>query len=145
MAVGKGSLNRVSLKNKKSEIVTLIPNNVVDIDVSAVSFKMVSDNEKMQESVKTFGVILPVIVEEGEKGLKVIDGAKRLTALKNLGVTTVKAVVINGNSKKVNAELKKFDKVEIIENNNVKNDDLHEEKFNVIKRLGEDEMPVYLL
>ena len=95
--------------------------------------------------VKTFGVILPVIVEEGEKGLKVIDGAKRLTALKNLGVTTVKAVVINGNSKKVNAELKKFDKVEIIENNNVKNDDLHEEKFNVIKRLGEEEMPVYLL
>ncbi len=89
MAVGKGSLNRVVAKAKKSEIVTLLPNTIVDLELSQISFKKAQDNQAMLESVKAYGVILPVIVEETEKGLKVIDGAKRLTALKELGATTV--------------------------------------------------------
>ena len=114
MAVGKGSLSRVVAKTNKSEIVTLLPNNVVDLDVSAVTFKKVVDNEGMTQSVKTYGVILPIIVEETEKGLKVIDGAKRLTALKELGVKTVKAVVIKADGKKVSGELKRFEPKERI-------------------------------
>ena len=162
MAVGKGSLNRVVAKAKKSEIVTLLPNSVVDLDINAINFKKVADNGAMTESVKAYGVILPVIVEETDKGLKVIDGAKRLTALKELGVSTVKAVVLKADGKKVSGELKKFEPKEkvvekIVEVEKVvekivekkvgakKKTDLHEEKFNVIKRLGEEEMPIYLL
>ena len=162
MAVGKGSLNRVVAKVKKSEIVTLLPNNVVDLDVTAITFKKVTDNKEMTESVKTYGVILPIIVEENEKGLKVIDGAKRLSALKELGVPTVKAVVLKSSAKEVCGELKKFaPKEKIVEKvievekvvekivekkvSTKKKTNLHEEKFNVIKRLGEEEMPVYLL
>ena len=52
MAVGKGSLNRVVAKTKKSEIVTLLPNNVVDVEISAIKFSEVKDNALMEESVK---------------------------------------------------------------------------------------------
>lgn len=156
MAVGKGSLNRVVSKAKKSEIVTLLPNTVVDLDISAIAFKKAADNGEMTESVKAYGVILPVIVEETDKGLKVIDGAKRLTALKELGVSTVKAVVVKADGKKVAGELKRFapkqkvvEKIveveRVVEKTVEKKADLHEEKFNAIKRLGEEEMPVYLL
>ena len=163
MAVGKGSLNRVVAKAKKSEIVTLLPNTIVDLELSQITFKKAQDNQAMLESVKAYGIILPVIVEESEKGLKVLDGAKRLTALKELGVPTVKAVVVKSNGKKVSGELKKFEPKEkvvekvvevekivekIVEKKVVvkeKATNIHEEKFNVIKRLGEEEMPVYLL
>ena len=155
MAVGKGSLNRVVAKTKKSEIVTLLPNNVVDVEISAIKFNEVKDNALMEESVKAYGVILPVIVEETADGLKVVDGAKRLTALKRLGISTVKTVVLK-ESGKILTELEKFEKPEkIIEkvvekaptkkSSKAKKESIHEEKFNVIKRLGEEEMPYYLL
>ena len=111
MAVGKGSLNRVVAKTKKSEIVTLLPNNVVDVEISAIKFSEVKDNALMEESVKAYGVILPVIVEESVDGLKLVDGAKRLTALKKLGINTVKTVVLK-ESGKILTELEKFEKPE---------------------------------
>ena len=163
MAVGKGSLNRVVAKTKKSEIVTLLPNNVVDVEISAIKFNEVKDNALMEESVKAYGVILPVIVEETADGLKVVDGAKRLTALKRLGISTVKTVVLK-ESGKILTELEKFEKPEkvvekIVEkvvekvvekapakkSTKAKKETIHEEKFNVVKRLGEEEMPYYLL
>ena len=108
MPVGKGSLKRVGLE-KKSEIITLTPNNVVEILVDGVVCKNVTDNKKTEDSVKKYGVILPIIVEETAEGLKVIDGTKRVCALKTLGVKTVKAVVIS-DGKGISAELKKFEK-----------------------------------
>ena len=141
MPVGKGSLKRVGLE-KKSEIITLTPNNVVEILVDGVVCKNVTDNKKTEDSVKKYGVILPIIVEETAEGLKVIDGAKRVCALKTLGVKTVKAVVIS-DGKGISAELKKFEKtVKVAEK---KEKSIHEEKFDMVKRLGEEEMPVYLL
>ena len=47
MAVGKGSLSRVANKATKSDIVSLAPNNVVDLDLSAIAFKNVKDNAEM--------------------------------------------------------------------------------------------------
>ena len=141
MPVGKGSLKRVGLE-KKSEIITLTPNNVVEILVDGVVCKNVTDNKKTEDSVKKYGVILPIIVEETAEGLKVVDGAKRVCALKTLGVKTVKAVVIS-DGKGISAELKKFEKtVKVAEK---KEKSIHEEKFDMVKRLGEEEMPVYLL
>ena len=141
MPVGKGSLKRVGLE-KKSEIITLTPNNVVEILVDGVVCKTVTDNKKTEESVKKYGVILPIIVEETAEGLKVIDGTKRVCALKTLGVKTVKAVVIS-DGKGISAELKKFEKQ--VKTSEKKEKSIHEEKFDMVKRLGEEEMPVYLL
>ena len=141
MPVGKGSLKRVGLE-KKSEIITLTPNNVVEILVDGVVCKTVTDNKKTEESVKKYGVILPIIVEETAEGLKVVDGAKRVCALKTLGVKTVKAVVIS-DGKGISAELKKFEKQ--VKTSEKKEKSIHEEKFDMVKRLGEEEMPVYLL
>ena len=141
MAVGKGSLKRVGLE-KKSEIITLTPNNVVEILVDGVVCKNVTDNKKTEESVKKYGVILPIIVEETAEGLKVVDGAKRVCALKTLGVKTAKAVVIS-DGKGISAELKKFEKQ--LKTSEKKEKSIHEEKFDMVKRLGEEEMPVYLL
>lgn len=161
MAVGKGSLKRV-LANSKKDIVSLATNSVVDAQISSVAFTPV-ENAEMLASVKTYGVILPVVLEETANGLKVIDGAKRLTALKTLGAQTVKAVVISDGVAKICGELKKFEtKEKVVEKivekvveiekaipkkkaKKQEKVDLHEEKFNVIKRLGEEEMPFYLL
>lgn len=157
MPVGKGSLKRVTANSKK-DIVSLATNSVVDAQISSVAFTPVEDAE-MLASVKTYGVILPVVLEETVNGLKVIDGAKRLTALKTLGAQTVKAVVISDGGAKICGELKKFEPKEkivekvveiekVIPKKKAKKQekiDLHEEKFNVIKRLGEEEMPFYLL
>ena len=141
MPVGKGSLKRVGLE-KKSEIITLTPNNVVEILVDGVVCKTVTDNKKTEESVKKYGVILPIIVEETSEGLKVVDGAKRLAALKSLGVKTVKAVVIE-DGMAISTELKRFEKA--VKSSDKKEKSIHEEKFDMVKRLGEEEMPVYLL
>ena len=80
-----------------------------------------------------------------------------------MGATTVKAVVVKASGKKVTGELKKFEPKEkviekvvevekvvekIVEKKVVvkeKATNIHEEKFNVVKRLGEEEMPFYLL
>ena len=158
MPVGKGSLKRVAEDKAKTEMLKLNSNNVVEIDLSGVTAKRVTGNDQMVESVKKYGVILPIIVAEKDGGLVVIDGAKRVSALKKLGVKTVKAVVI-ADEKQVEKELKRFEKPEkVVEKvvvkevvrtsspkaKRVKKDDIHEQKFNVIKQLGED-MPVYLL
>ena len=144
MAVGKGSLNRVLSAEKKSEIVTLLPNNVVELEISSISFKKTEDKKKITDSVKNYGVILPVVVGKTKDGLKVIDGAKRLTALVELGEKTVKAVVVEGDCKKVSAELKKFDKVVKVEVEKGEID-IHEEKFKAIDSIEKDDMPIYLL
>ena len=69
MAVGKGSLNRVISAGKKSEIVTLLPNNVVELEISSISFKKTDDKKKITDSVKNYGVILPIVVGKTKDGL----------------------------------------------------------------------------
>lgn len=54
----------------------------------------------LAESIKENGVILPVILVKDGESLKVVDGAKRLNALKELGVTSVKAVILGDDAKK---------------------------------------------
>mgnify|MGYP004650210573 FL=1 len=158
MPVGKGSLKRATTATKekktaevvKQEIVALTENGVVEIDPKTVEFRTTRKNEKMIESVKKYGVILPVVVVKTDNGLKVVDGARRLTALTKLGIEKVKAVVLEGNGDQIRKELVKFSpKFNCDECDAVapakKADDIHEKKFNAIKRLGESEMPTYLL
>ena len=141
MPVGKGSLKRaVSAKPQgKGEIISLADNNIVELEVNSLKFKKVKDNAVMLASVKSFGVLLPVVVVKDGEELKVIDGAKRLSALSEIGVKTVKAVIVDADGRKLSAELGKFKQTR------EQKDDIHEQKFNVVKRLGEDDLPIYLL
>ncbi|MBQ7642517.1 MAG: ParB N-terminal domain-containing protein [Clostridia bacterium] len=139
MAVGTGSLKRAAgVKAKaKSEVVLLKDNGVVELEISSLEYKKEKNNSKMLSSVKAYGVIMPVIaVKKGDK-FEVVDGNKRVNALKELGATTVKAVVV-GDATEISRELALFKPV-------TSSDDIHEQKFNVIKRLGEDDLPFYLL
>ena len=110
----------------------------------------------LAESIKGNGVILPVILVKDGESLKVVDGAKRLNALKELGVTSVKAVILGDDAKKVKAELKKCGRAadcatecsgKPVEKTvgTQSATDIKEEKFNLVKRLDEDDFPVYLL
>ena len=78
-----------------------------------------------------------------------MDGAKRLEALKALGETKVKAYIVDGDAKKVKAELKKCNKENCLaaktEAKEIKPVDMKEEKFIAIKRLSDDDFPIYLL
>ncbi|MBR1867207.1 MAG: ParB-like nuclease domain-containing protein [Clostridia bacterium] len=137
MSVGKGSLQRaVSAKSKTTEKEQTV-NAVVDFEIENLVFKETPCDE-MIESVKNYGVIVPVVLAKDKSGVKVVDGAKRITALKALGEKTVKAVVLERGAKSVKSELDKFGKKTAA-------DDIHEKKFEAIKRLGEEEMPFYLL
>lgn len=145
MSVGKGSLKRAVAPKKDKIPSEVSENGVVDIDVDTLKFKKATDNALMLASVKTFGVLVPIIAVKDGDALKVVDGAKRLTALKELGKTTVKAVVLDEDGKKITAELKKFKAEKSEKTSKVeKSADIHEAKFEVIKAIGDD-LPVYLL
>ena len=143
MSVGKGSLKRAASANAKAEDKdrAVKTNTIAEVEVLSISHKKVKDVSKMAASVARYGVLVPVVLAKDENGLTVIDGNKRLCALEKLGVKSVVAVIIEGNAKEAGAELDSFKVAPATK----KVADIHEEKFNVIKRLDEDVLPIYLL
>lgn len=147
MPVGKDSLKRAVTK-KKAEKEEIKPQDVVvEVSVKDVSFRAAKACPTLVKSIKDNGVLLPIVVVKDGDSLKAVDGAKRLNALRDLGIPVVKAVVIDGDAKKIKAELKKCGvSCEMKQNEAaVPCGDVKEEKFTLIKRLGEDDFPVYLL
>lgn len=147
MAVGKDSLKRAVTKKKIDKEEEKAPDMVVEVSLKDISFRHAKACPTLVQSIKENGTLLPIAVVKDGDSLKVADGTKRLNALKELGVSVVKAVVIEGDAKKIKAELKKCGassearKEEIAEVCN----DVKEEKFNLVKKLGDDDFPVYLL
>ena len=165
MSIGKDSVKRaaatkktVKPAEKKAETA------IAEVAVADISYRAGKACPALAESIKENGVILPVILVKDGETLKVIDGAKRLNALKELGVTSVKAVVLGGDAKKVKAELKKCGQAAACATECAgkpvgkpaeksvatpvaaqSTTDVKEEKFTLIKRLGDDDFPVYLL
>ena len=147
MAVGKDSLKRAVTKKKieKEEVKPL--NAVVEASIKDIAYRPAKACPTLVQSIKENGMLLPIVVVKDGEALKVVDGAKRLNALRELGISVVKAVVIEGDAKKIKAELKKcgasceIRKPEMAEAVG----DVKEEKFTLIKKLGEDDFPVYLL
>ncbi len=147
MAVGKDSLKRAVTKKKieKEEVKPL--NAVVEASIKDIAYRPAKACPTLVQSIKENGMLLPIVVVKDGEALKVVDGVKRLNALRELGISVVKAVVIEGDAKKIKAELKKcgasceIRKPETAEAVG----DVKEEKFTLIKKLGEDDFPVYLL
>ena len=152
MPIGKDSVKRAVTAKKvaKPEFETT-EYNMVEVSVADISYRAAKACPALVESVKENGVILPVVLIKDGDSLKLLDGAKRLNALKELKIPVVKAVVLNGDVKKIKAELKKCTPANCeakpaakpIEE--CKPLDVKEEKFELVKRLGEDDFPVYLL
>ena len=165
MSIGKDSVKRAAATKKTAKHAEKkAETTIAEVAVADISYRSGKACPALAESIKGNGVILPVILVKDGESLKVVDGAKRLNALKELGVTSVKAVILGDDAKKVKAELKKCGRaadcatecsgkpVEKIAVKSVEKTvgtqsatDVKEEKFNLVKRLDEDDFPVYLL
>ena len=165
MSIGKDSVKRAAATKKTAKHAEKkAETTIAEVAVADISYRSGKACPALAESIKGNGVILPVILVKDGESLKVVDGAKRLNALKELGVTSVKAVILGDDAKKVKAELKKCGRAadcatecsgkpaEKIAGKSVEKavgtqsaTDVKEEKFNLVKRLDEDDFPVYLL
>lgn len=165
MSIGKDSVKRAAATKKTAKHAEKkAETTIAEVAVADISYRSGKACPALAESIKGNGVILPVILVKDGESLKVVDGAKRLNALKELGVTSVKAVILGDDAKKVKAELKKCGRAadcatecsgKPVEKNAGKSvektvgtqsaTDVKEEKFNLVKRLDEDDFPVYLL
>lgn len=149
MPIGKDSLKRAVSSTAKTVKAETKKVEIAEVLVSEVEYRGSKACDTLVESIKKSGVILPIaVVKDGDK-LKLVDGAKRLDALKALGETKVKAYIVDGDAKKVKAELKKCNKENWLaaktESKEANPVDIKEEKFVAIKRLGDDDFPIYLL
>ena len=138
MSVGKGSLKRASAQAKPAAKKVICDNTVLDVAIGSLVFQPVVVSGDFVKSVKTYGAILPVAVVRRGEQLAVVDGVKRVSALKELGVETVKVIVLSGNEKDAERELKKFSAVPA---------SIHEEKFKAVTggSVEQRTVPVYLL
>lgn len=157
MSIGKDSVKRAAATKKTAKHAEKkAETTIAEVAVADISYRSGKACPALAESIKGNGVILPVILVKDGESLKVVDGAKRLNALKELGVTSVKAVILGDDAKKVKAELKKCGRAadcatecsgKPVEKTvgTQSATDIKEEKFNLVKRLDEDDFPVYLL
>lgn len=157
MSIGKDSVKRAAATKKTAKHAEKkAETTIAEVAVADISYRSGKACPALAESIKENGVILPVILVKDGESLKVVDGAKRLNALKELGVTSVKAVILGDDAKKVKAELKKCGRAadcatecsgKPVEKavGTQSATDVKEEKFNLVKRLDEDDFPVYLL
>lgn len=157
MSIGKDSVKRAAATKKTAKHTEKkAETTIAEVAVADISYRSGKACPALAESIKGNGVILPVILVKDGESLKVVDGAKRLNALKELGVTSVKAVILGDDAKKVKAELKKCGQAadcatecsgKPVEKTvgTQSATDVKEEKFNLVKRLGDDDFPVYLL
>ncbi len=139
MSVGKGSLKRaVAAKPIVAPKNETVFGDVVEVEIDSLKFKKEKNNAVMLASVKAFGVLLPIIAVKDGDGLKVIDGSKRLSALSELGINKVKAVIVDADGKAIASELKKF------KPKSEAKAETHECKAEKLNAIG-DELPIYLL
>lgn len=150
MAVGKSSLVRASkgLANQKTiDKKAVLENVICDADISSIKYTTKKADEKLIKSIETYGVISPVIAVKDGENLVVIDGAKRIDALKTLNQATVKAVIVSGNLNSLKKEVSAY-KVEKLSGKAVEEkkveEDLHEVKFKAVSGVY-TELPFYLM
>lgn len=101
MSIGKDSVKRAAATKKTAKHAEKkAETTIAEVAVADISYRSGKACPALAESIKENGVILPVILVKDGESLKVVDGAKRLNALKELGVTSVKAVILGDDAKK---------------------------------------------
>jgi len=92
MASGTGSLSRVEAVDIPLALIRVSPSNTrKDMEAGTED----SGLAELIESIRVHGLISPVIVQEREGGYEVVAGQRRFRACRELGMSTISAVVRN--------------------------------------------------
>ncbi len=102
----------------------------------------VYDRNALTNSVRTYGVIEPVLLVSDGKVCRLADGYGRYLAAKELGMERIPAVIIEGSRAAYEKLLREL--ASTAHRAAAGTDDIHEEKFRVISRIS-SEVPVELL
>ena len=94
--------------------------------------------EPLQKSVAAYGILCPVLVLREGETLRLLDGRARLAAALTLGHRTLPAVVLTLSGEGADGG------TEALETGKDSLNELHEAKFRVIAKIGDD-LPAYLL
>lgn len=151
MSIGKSSIARAVNATAKANVQTTtnpacrITNFLLDNIATLSIAKTPDDINNLKQSISKRGVICPLLVAVTPKGdAWLVDGYRRLTAARELGITQINAIVINVETKRdannLYNELSK-PKPTVAE---PAAEDIHEEKFRVIA-IKDRDLPTYLL
>ena len=145
MSIGKSSIARAvnatatKTQNTTNDIV-ITKFSVDNIGVLSIA-ETPDDIDCVKASVSKRGILCPLLVAATPKGdIWLIDGYRRLSAAKELGILELNATIINVENKseanRIYTELHKC-KAEL-------KDNIHEEKFRVLA-VKDHDLPTYLL
>lgn len=157
MPVGKKSIQRaIDAQNKteqllpesraKTSVFSRKEAELAMVELSSIDCEGrtgVYELERLKASMCEYGVISPILLVCDGKICRLADGYGRYLAAKELGWSKIPAVVISGD-RFAFENLQRELKVSIGGKEPARCDDIHEEKFRMISRIG-SEVPVELL
>lgn len=99
--LGKGLDSMIPLKKEEKKKETVVENGLVEINISQIDPNLnqprknfnEDELEELKESIKTHGVIQPIILTKRGKRYEIIAGERRWRAAKLAGLTKIPAVV----------------------------------------------------
>lgn len=145
MSIGKSSIARAAsvkapAQHNTEKILTEPSFTAVSVErIELLTEIGAQDISSLKKSIERRGILLPLLIGATASGkLWLIDGARRLAAAQELGISDVPAMVLSVENKAAAARLQK----EIGGTKNAEN--IHEEKFRLLEE-NRREMPYYLL
>lgn len=146
MSIGKSSIARAaSVKapaQQNTEKVIIAPSftSVLAEKIELLSEGNAGDIASLKKSIERRGILSPLLIGATASGkLWLIDGARRLAAALELGISDVPAMVVSVENKAAAARLQKE-----IGGTKAVTYNIHEEKFRLLEENRRD-MPYYLL
>ncbi len=148
MSIGKSSIARAvnavpttKTQNTTTDICRMANFLIDNIGILSIA-KTPDDIDTLKRSIEKRGVLCPVLVAATAKGdTWLIDGYRRLSAARELGISQINAVVINVDTKtQANNLYNELLKTKLVE----KTEDIHEEKFRLLA-VKDHDLPTYLL
>lgn len=148
MSIGKSSIARavnatatVKAQNTNSAICNITSFPIDNIGVLTIA-KSPDDINTLKQSISKHGMLCPVLVAVTAKSdVWLLDGYRRLSAAKELGISQINAIVINVENKRdANNLYNEICKTKTVQ----KSDDIRQEKFRVLC-VKDHDLPTYLL
>ncbi len=147
MSIGKSSIARAVNATASTRVQSTSNDNIItklsldNIGLLSIA-KTPDDIDAIKSSIEKRGMLCPVLVAITAKGdTWLIDGYRRLSAARELGITQINAAVINVDNKtQANNLYNELAKIKPVEKVN----DIHEEKFRVLC-VKDHDLPTYLL
>ncbi len=150
MSIGKSSIARAVSSTNTVKVQNTTNTNVATSflinNIGALSIaKTPDDIASIKKSIEKRGILCPVLVAVTAKGEAwLIDGYRRVSAARELGITQINAVVINVDNKRDANNL--YNEIYKTKSTikDTATDDIHEEKFRILC-VKDHDLPAYLL